>query len=153
MSKIVLGVIGAVVAVGGGLVIANTAMTIPTCDGTKVTKNCTKDGQKYSKYVNHAAEPEKKHTVYHPPEYGTRIVRDCKRTTIGYKNGTCALSRCRDGEYSGSTGRGTCSYHGGVAERGPWYEEREEQYLIKDGWTETIIDVPAKKAWTEKVEM
>jgi len=31
-----------------------------------------------------------------------------------------ARSKCRDGTYSGSTGRGTCSRHGGVAERYGW---------------------------------
>lgn len=135
------------------------------CDGTTITGQCQDEEDiRYSKYlfhppepevtreVFHPAEPAVTHTVYHPAEYGTRRVPVCVKTTIGYKNGTCALSQCRDGEYSGSTGRGTCSYHGGVARRGgPWYEYVEERYLISEAWTETVVDVPAKEAWTETV--
>ena len=135
------------------------------CDGVKVTANCVdEDGNKYSKYVFHEAEKEqtkevyhaataaKTHTVYHPAEYGTETYRECVKTTINYKNGSCALSQCRDGEYSGSTGRGTCSYHGGVARSGgPWYVYKTRQVLVKKAWTETVIDTPAKEAWTETV--
>lgn len=135
------------------------------CDGTTVTNTCQdEDGNRYSTYIFHKAEPEtteqinhpakpaKTHIVHHPAEYGTRQVPVCIKTTIGYKNGTCALSRCRDGEYSGSTGRGTCSYHGGVwYGGGPWYEYVTERYLISAEWDETIIDEPAKEAWTETI--
>lgn len=136
-----------------------------TCDGVEVTTHCVdKEGNKYSKYVFHEAEPEKTeevyhaataaktHVVHHPAEYGTKTYRECVKTTISYKNGSCALSQCRDGSYSGSTGRGTCSYHGGVARSGgPWYVERSVSYLIREAWDETVIDVPAKAAWTEVV--
>lgn len=136
-----------------------------TCDGVKVTTHCVDEGgNKYSKYVFHEAEPEKTeevyhaatqaktHTVYHPAEYGTRTYKECIKTSIKYKSGTCALSQCRDGSYSGSTGRGTCSYHGGVARSGgPWYTTRTETYEAKKAWTETVVDVPAKAAWTETV--
>lgn len=136
-----------------------------TCDGTTITEKChDEDGNKYSKYILHEAEPEvtktidhpaepaKTHVVHHPAVYGTRTVAECIKTNISYKNGTCALSQCRDGSYSGSTGRGTCSYHGGVARSGgPWFVYTEEQYLVSAAWDETVIDVPAKEAWTETI--
>lgn len=135
------------------------------CDGIEITDTCSdEDGNRYSRYVFHAAEPEVSKDVYHPKVpavtriqhhdavYGTRQVAVCIKTTIGYKNGTCALSRCMDGEYSGSTGRGTCSYHGGVwYGGGPWYEYINEQYLITPAWDETIVVEPEKEAWTEHV--
>ncbi|MBR5046493.1 hypothetical protein IKX73_02600 [Candidatus Saccharibacteria bacterium] len=136
------------------------------CDGIEVTSNCTgDDGIRYTKFVFHKAESEKTKTITHPAQpavthvkhhdavYGTRrVLVGCIRTNISYKNGTCALSRCRDGKYSGSTGRGTCSYHGGVwYGGGPWYEYRNESYVITPAWDETVVDVPAKKAWTETV--
>lgn len=136
------------------------------CDGKTITSSCSdKDGKKYDKYiyheaveevtkvVEHPATPAKTHTVNHPAQYGTRYVAyDCVRTTISYKRGTCALSQCWDGQYSGSTGWGTCNYHGGVYRSGgPWYKYRQETYLIKNAWTETVVDVPAKAAWKETV--
>ena len=168
-KRIVIGVV--LTGVLGVGVIAGVAKSIDdaewkrTCDGITITGKCQDDsGSRYSKYifhevepevtktVNHPAEPAKTHTVHHPAEYGTHSVPVCIKTTIGYKNGTCALSRCRDGEYSGSTGRGTCSYHGGVwYGGGPWYKYVEEQYLISAAWDEIIVDVPAKDAWTETI--
>lgn len=136
------------------------------CDGIDISSKCTADdGIRYSLYLFHPSEPEVKetiehpakpavtHTVYHPAVYGTRKVRTgCIRTNISYKNGTCALSRCRDGMYSGSTGWGTCNYHGGVwYTGGPWYTYREESYIVTAAWNETVVDVPAKPAWTEIV--
>ena len=136
------------------------------CDGVDVTSRCTADdGIKYSKYIYHEAEPEKTETITHPAEpavthtlhheaqYGTRKVPNgCIETNISYKRGTCALSRCRDGKYSGSTGWGTCNYHGGVwYGGGPWTVYKEETYLVKAAWDETIVDVPAKDAWEETV--
>lgn len=135
------------------------------CDGVKITEKCTgEDNERYKKYVFHEAVAEQKetihhdavpaetHTVFHPAEYGTRRVPVCIKTTISYKRGTCALSQCWDGSYSGSAGRGTCSYHGGVMRRGgPWYEYHDERYLIRDGWYETIVDVPEIPAYDEEV--
>ena len=135
------------------------------CDGTSIVEQCSdNNGNRYSKYVFHEAEaektkeiyhpatPAKTHVKHHPAEYGTRTRAVCVKTTINYKGGTCALSRCRDGEYSGSAGRGTCSYHGGVwYGGGPWYTYENESYLIKQAWDETIIDAPAKEAYTETV--
>ena len=136
------------------------------CDGITVTKHCTADdGLRYDKYIYHEAEPAvteeiihpaeqaKTHIVHHPATYGTRQVNiGCVKTTISNKNGSCALSQCRDGEYSGSTGRGTCSYHGGVLRSGgPWYIYKDEQYVVTPEWDETVVDTPAKPAWTEIV--
>lgn len=148
----------------GGIVYSQNS-PLPTCDGFKITADCQdENGTKYSLYLHHEAEPEKTKIVSHPAEpavtrvvnnpaeLGTRQVRDCIRTSISYKSGTCALSQCRDGTYSGSTGRGTCSYHGGVAKSGgPWYVYTTESYVIKAAWTETIVDIPAKEAWSETV--
>lgn len=121
------------------------AEPLPICDGINITQNCQDDsGTAYKTYlqheavaettkqVTHPATPAVTRTVYHPAVTGTRQVRgDCIRTSISYKNGTCALSQCRDGSYSGSTGRGTCSYHGGVARSGgPWYHYTTETYVI-----------------------
>lgn len=135
------------------------------CDGKDITTNCTgSDGKKYTKYINHDYAPavtkevnhpatqEKSHIVHHEAQYENRRVKDCIRTNIGYKSGTCALSRCRDGAYSGSAGRGTCSHHGGVGlTGGPWYEYHIETVLVTPAWDEKVIDEPAKPAWTETV--
>ncbi len=134
---------------------------ISVCDGKKVTKDCQgEDGIEYVTYIyhepvkevtetiNHPAEPAKTHVVHHEAVYGTRTVQECIESNIGNKGG-CAKSRCRDGTYSGSTGRGTCSHHGGVAASGPFYITREERYVITPAWDETVVDEPAKEAWVE----
>lgn len=168
MRKIVGIVIGAVIVAGAGLgiVAAVQPRELPACDGIEVVEACRgEDGSEYAKYLHHDAVPEKTRdinhpytpaktrTVIHPAVTGTRQVRgDCVRTSISYKSGTCALSQCRDGSFSGSTGRGTCSYHGGVARSGgPWYTYYTETYTITPAWTETIVEVPAIEAWTETV--
>lgn len=151
----------------------------PICDGKTVIADCRDaEGKRYSKYVEHAAVPEttkevphaavpaKTHIVHHDTEYGVRYTQVCIKTSIDYKSGSCALSQCRDGSYSGSTGRGTCSHHGGVARSGgPWYETVEERYVVRPAWDETVVDVPevpawveivvvpGKEAWVEKVEV
>jgi hypothetical protein len=166
--KVVSVIVGVAVVIGAGVSIAVAIQPreLPTCDGIEITELCRdEDGTEYSKYlyheatpettkeVNHPATPAKTHTVNHPAVTGTRQVRgDCIRTSISYKSGSCALSQCRDGSYSGSTGRGTCSYHGGVAKSGgPWYTYTTETYIVKAAWTETVVDTPAKEAWTETV--
>lgn len=172
MSKKILSIITTAISVtiiGGSVVYANyqnNQLWSRTCDGKEITASCTADdGVKYSKYVFHEAEPEKTkqvehpaepavtHVVHHEPVYGTRkVATGCIKTNISYKHGTCALSRCRDGMYSGSTGWGTCNYHGGVwYSGGPWYNYREETYVVKPAWDETVVDVPAKPARTETV--
>ncbi len=159
-----LGLVVTSASIGG--IVFNEQQWNRTCDGIDVTTNCTaEDGVRYSKYlfheaekevtkvVNHPATPAKTHVVHHPATYGTRkVVTGCIRTNISYKSGTCALSRCRDGKYSGSTGWGTCNYHGGVwYGGGPWYTYRTESYVVKAAWDETVVDVPAKAAWNETV--
>lgn len=171
ISKKIVLAIASIIMVGVGGISVGIANSVENakweriCDGTTITEKCQdEEGNRYSKYIHHGAEPEvtrqvdhpaepaKTHVVHHPAEYGTRSVVTCIKTSISYKNGTCALSQCRDGSYSGSSGRGTCSYHGGVARSGgPWYEYVEEQYLISQAWDETIIDTPAKDAWTETI--
>ena len=166
-TGIIISTIIGLMAVGGPVisVIQNEQQWSRPCDGTEITSTCTVDGVRYSKYifheavdeqtkeVRHDAVPAITHTVYHEAIYGTRqVVTGCIRTNITYKNGTCALSRCRDGMYSGSTGWGTCNYHGGVwYGGGPWYTYKEEKYIITPAWNETVVDVPAKEAWTETV--
>ena len=134
------------------------------CDGKDISEYCTgEDGIRYSKYLYHEvvkevtkevevpAVPAKTHVVHHAAVYGTKkVVKDCIRTNISYKGGTCALSRCRDGKYSGSTGWGTCNYHGGVwYGGGPWYTYDEVTYVVKPAWDETVVDVPAVPAHKE----
>lgn len=158
----VLGVSSIVYAIGSP---NNTEPPIPICNGKQITENCQdENGTKYSKYVyheavtevtktiNHPYEPAKTHTVHHEAVYGTKQIRECVKTSISYKSGSCALSQCRDGSFSGSAGRGTCSSHGGVARSGgPWYTYRTETYVITPAWDETVVDVPAKEAWTETI--
>lgn len=107
--------------------------TIPTCDGKDVTKNCTLDGIAYSTYIYHVAEPEKSHT---------ETVTKYERKVSSY----CTL--CNDGTYSPScaTGRGACSHHGGVAQ---WNAPRYSNVPVYS--TKKVVDVPAKKAYYEKV--
>ena len=124
------------------------------CDGKEITDTCQdKNGTRYSLYLFHPAEPEKTKVVHHEAVYGTRQKQgDCIRTNISYKRGSCALSRCRDGMYSGSAGWGACNYHGGVAQAGgPWYNYITETYVISPAWDETIVISPAKEAWVEKI--
>ncbi len=105
----------------------------PICDGTTVTANCTVDGATYSTYVYHAAVAEKSHTQ-------TNTTYEKKVT------GYCTL--CNDGTYSPScaTGRGACSWHGGVQE---WNAPEYSTVPVYN--TETIIDAPAQEAYYDKV--
>ena len=135
-----------------------------TCDGTSIVSNCTgPDSVRYSKYVYHEAQeavtkevyhpyvPAKTHTVHHDAIWGTRTITTCVKANIGKYKGQCAQSLCYDGTYSGSVGRGTCSYHGGVLSRGPWYKYELVPVLISEAWDETVIDTPAKEAYYETV--
>ena len=168
VKKKLIVILSAVTTVAGigGVATLLAFKELPTCDGITIISECKdENGIEYTRYLYHAAEPEKSHIehhpaepakthiVNHPAEYGTRAVTDCIRTSISYKGGSCALSRCRDGSYSGSTGRGTCSYHGGVAySGGPWYVEvGTETYLISAAWDEIVVDIPAKAAYDETI--
>lgn len=108
-------------------------ITVPSCDGVNVTTNCTLEGINYSSYIYHAAVPEKSHT---------ETVTTYKQEVSGY----CTL--CNDGTYSPScaTGRGACSYHGGVAQWNAPVQRNVPQYSTKK-----VIDVPAREAYYQKV--
>jgi len=105
----------------------------PVCDGTNVTKSCALDGTNYSTYIYHPAVAEKSH--------------DETVTTYEQKV-TSYCTECNDGTYSPScaTGRGACSYHGGVAE---WNAPRYSDVPVYS--TKTVIDTPAQDAYYEKV--
>lgn len=106
---------------------------VDTCDGIDIIKNCELDGTIYEIYEYHPAQEEKFH-------YETNTTYEKK--IVGY----CTL--CNDGTRSPScsTGRGTCSHHGGVAEwNAPIYQEFANQEQVK------IIDSPSVEAWYEKV--
>lgn len=107
--------------------------SVPVCDGTTVTANCVLDGVKYTTYIYHPAVSEQFHT---------ETVTTYHQEVSGY----CTL--CNDGTYSPScaTGRGACSYHGGVAQwNAPRYVNMPEYS------TKKVIDTPAQEAYYEKV--
>ena len=105
----------------------------PICDGATITTACTVDGVSYKTYVYHAAVAEKTHT----------------ETTTSYQDkvtGYCTL--CNDDTYSPScaTGRGACSYHGGVQQ---WNAPQTSKVPVNS--TNVIIDAQAQAAYYEKV--
>ena len=105
----------------------------PACDGTTVTASCAIDGINYATYVYHPAVSEKSHA---------ETITTYRQKVTGY----CTL--CNDGTYSPScaTGRGACSYHGGVAQwNAPRYSNAPEYN------TKQVIDAPAQAAYYEKV--
>lgn len=106
---------------------------MPVCDGTSVTSNCKVDGGIYKRYVYHPAIAAKTH----------------QETEITYREevtGYCTL--CVDGTYSPScaTGRGACSWHGGVAQWNAPIKSRVPVYGSK-----LVVDEPAKEAYYDKV--
>lgn len=105
----------------------------PTCNGTTVTSDCKLGKIQYKTYIYHEAVPKKTHTEQ---------VTTYEKKVTGY----CTL--CQDGTYSPScaTGRGACSYHGGVAQ---W--NAPEYSTVPVYTTKTIVDAPAKAAYYEKV--
>lgn len=105
------------------------ATVYPVCDGSAVTRNCSYHGRVYRTYIYHSYEPARTHQEYR--KTGNQII-----------TGYCTL--CVDGTYSPScaTGRGACSYHGGVAQwNAPVYAD--ETYTL------TVIDEPEHTAYTE----
>jgi hypothetical protein len=105
----------------------------PICDGISVTTDCAADGVNYSTYVYHQAVPEKSHT---------ETVTTYEKKVSGY----CTL--CNDGTYSPScaTGRGACSYHGGVDE---WNAPEYTNTPVNS--TRTVVDAAAQAAYYDKV--
>ena|GEM_PF-6575907 len=100
-------------------------------------------------------EPAVTRQIHHPAETKTNP-RTCIKANIGNYAGQCATGRCRDGTYTGTPNTSyylTCSYHGGLATLGPFYTGGET-VVVKEAWTETIVDKPAEtivveEAWTE----
>lgn len=112
---------------------ADAIKAMPTCDGTTTKGDCKLEGAIYKTYIYHPTVAEKTH----------------KETDTTYKEvvtGYCTL--CNDGTYSPScaTGRGACSWHGGVAQ---WNAPRTSRVAVN---TERIVvDVPAVAEYYEKV--
>lgn len=107
--------------------------TMPDCDGKKIIASCKVEGAIYKTYVYHPAVAEKTHTV----------------TDTTYKEevtGYCTL--CNDGTYSPScaTGRGACSWHGGVAQ---WNAPRTSKVPVYSN--RVVVDTPAVAEYYEKV--
>jgi len=110
----------------------------PSCDGINVYKNCYVGNIGYSTYIYH---PEEGYTQ--KKQIGTEKV---------FTGEYCTL--CRDGTYSPScaTGRGACSWHGGVKEKNakvyidkPIYESvyiinKYSYYETKLIWWENLLD-------------
>lgn len=108
---------------------------IPICDGISVTSDCEINNVLYKKYKYHPAIKE----VFH---YEKKIA-GYKKVVVGY----CTM--CNDGTRSPScsTGRGTCSHHGGVSEwNAPIYKEEPYYEQVK------VIDIYAKDEWYEIIE-
>jgi len=105
----------------------------PVCDGKSVTSDCSLKGVNYQTYIYHPAVKKKTHV---------ETVTSYRKEVTGY----CTL--CNDGSYSPScaTGRGACSWHGGVAEWNAPQYSNVPVYKKK-----TVVDTPAKKAYYEKV--
>ncbi len=112
---------------------ADAIKALPVCDGTKVKSSCKADGGVYKVYVFHPGVAAKTH----------------QETEITYREevtGYCTL--CVDGTYSPTcaTGRGACSWHGGVAQ---WNTPRKSSVPVYD--SKLVVDAPAKEAYYDKV--
>jgi len=102
-------------------------------------------------------EPAVTREIHHPAQT-TTTPRSCIKANIGDYSGQCATGRCKDGTYTGTPHTSyylTCSYHGGLAALGPFYTGGET-IVIKEAWTQTIVDTPARTvtdepAWTETI--
>ena len=106
----------------------------PICDGYKITSNCMHDGIEYSTYIYHEEKPEVTHT-------------ETKTTYTDEIVGYCTL--CNDGTRSPScsTGRGTCSHHGGVRQwNAPIYSKVAHTEQV------TVVDSEKQDAYWEKIE-
>lgn len=106
---------------------------LPVCDGTKITSKCKVDGVVYKTYLYHPAIAAKTHQ---------ETVTTYKEQVTGY----CTL--CADGTYSPScaTGRGACSWHGGVAQ---WNAPIKSSVPVYS--TKLVVDAPAKEAYFDKI--
>ncbi|MDD3048812.1 MAG: hypothetical protein PHQ89_02325 [Bacilli bacterium] len=110
-----------------------TENKVVICDGINITENCEIDGIKYLKYQ------------YYPP---VKEISHIETQTTYTKEITGYCTLCNDGTRSPScsTGRGTCSHHGGVAQwNAPIYSTVSHYEQIK------VIDSPAIAERYEKV--
>ncbi len=106
-----------------------------TCDGVNITENCELNGEMYDKYIFHPSTEEISHYESKIVGYNTIIVGYCTLCNDGTRSPSC------------STGRGTCSHHGGVKEwNAPIYKEEAIYEDVK------IIDQPAKSEWYEIIK-
>ena len=104
-----------------------------TCDGVSITTDCELDGISYSLYKYYPAVEEVSH-------YET------KTTYTKEITGYCTLCNDNTRSPSCSTGRGTCSHHGGVAEwNAPIYSNVAHSEQVK------IIDSPYVEERYEKI--
>lgn len=110
-----------------------TNQKIQTCDGVNIVSECELEGIVYKTYIYHSAKEEISH-------YETKTTYE--KQVVGY----CTL--CNDGTRSPScsTGRGTCSHHGGVAQwNAPVYGNVAKNEQIK------VIDSPFVEEWYETI--
>lgn len=108
-------------------------LTLPTCDGTSVTKNCKYEGVKYKIYQYYPEVEEKSHF----------------ETTYTYENYEDSCTLCVDGTWSPTcaTGRGACSWHGGVQE---YDATRIKTKKIEH--KNKVIDESYQKAYVHKIK-
>jgi hypothetical protein len=106
---------------------------MPNCDGKEIVSSCKLEDIIYKTYAYHPAVPEKTHTV-------------TDTTYNEVVTGYCTL--CNDGTYSPScaTGRGACSWHGGVAQ---WNAPRTSKVPVYT--SRVVVDTPAVAEYYEKV--
>lgn len=110
-----------------------TDLTLPTCDGTSVTKNCKCEGVKYKIYQYYPEVEEKSHF----------------ETTYTYENYEDSCTLCVDGTWSPTcaTGRGACSWHGGVQEY-----DATRITTKKIEHKNKVIDESYQKAYVHKIK-
>lgn len=110
-----------------------TDLTLPTCDGTSVTKNCKYEGVKYKIYQYYPEVEEKSHF----------------ETTYTYENYEDSCTLCVDGTWSPTcaTGRGACSWHGGVQEY-----DATRITTKKIEHKNKVIDESYQKAYVHKIK-
>lgn len=111
----------------------DTIASMPICDGKNVKASCKHEGTIYKTFIYYPAVAEKTHI-----EKATTY----KVVVTSY----CTL--CNDGTYSPScaTGRGACSWHGGVAQ---WNAPRTSN--VPEYTDRIIVDTPAAAEYYEKV--
>lgn len=111
----------------------STKERIKTCDGYNVVSNCIYDGKIYLTYKYHEEMPAKEH-IEKKVKYKNVIVGYCTKCKDGTRSPSC------------STGKGTCSHHGGVLQwNAPVYERKKYVEEV------VVVDQPRVAAYLEKV--